>query len=61
MNLKRAFAIGGRPAVKLLHALCVFLCTPSLMLNENPLEETSVREKVKKKTFVFPEKNFPSV
>ena len=34
---ERALAIGGRLATMLLHALCVFLCTPSLNHNENPL------------------------
>ena len=36
----------GRPCWPL-HALCVFLCTPSLIAKWEPLEETSVREKQK--------------
>ena len=40
----RGLAIGGRLTTNLLHALCVFLCTPSLIAKWEPLEETSVRE-----------------
>ena len=40
-----AIAIGGRATMMLLHALCVFLCTPLFEPKWEPLEETSVREK----------------
>ena len=40
-----ARADGGRLATDSVHALCVFLCTPSLIAKWEPLEETSVREK----------------
>ena len=59
LNRDLFFAFSGKTRVKMkvpsrspgprpdwwLHALCVFLCIPSLMLNENPIRsETSVRE-----------------
>ena len=43
---KRAFAVAGASTLLCGHALCVFLCTSSLMHNENPNgSATSVREK----------------
>ena len=38
--LKTAFAIGGRLAINLLHALCVFLCIPLFEHNWEPLRST---------------------
>ena len=41
---KTARVNGGRLTIDSVHALCVFLCTPSLNQNENPYEVPSVRE-----------------
>ena len=42
--LKTAFVIGGRLTTFLLHAYCVFLCSPLFEPNWEPLEVPSVRE-----------------
>ena len=43
--LTRGLALGGRLATNLLHALCVFLCSPLFEPKWEPLEVPSVREK----------------
>ena len=42
--LRIVFAIGGRLTTNLLHALCVFLCSPLFEPKWEPLEVPSVRE-----------------
>ena len=43
-EIESARAVAGRLTMNLLHALCVFLCTPLFELNGEPLEVPSVRE-----------------
>jgi len=44
--MKTDIAVAGRSAMMPVHALCLFLCTPSLNRNENPSKSaTSFKEK----------------
>ena len=55
MKMQTATPSPGDLAQLAVHALCVFLCIPSLNENENPIRsETSVREKVHNVVELFP-------